>query len=89
MHSLTKKINENQLQQQSKNFKSLEDKALDLVLINTLTIDDELNKLHLEKSSESREMNGFYFMEDTIIDIPFGCRYHTGVQQQAVGILQK
>ena len=27
-------------------------------------------------------------MEDTIVDIPFGCRYHTGVQQ-AVGKLQQ
>ena len=90
VHLFTKEISEDQAQQQTKALESLEDEALDTELIKAIPIDDvELNELHLENSSECCEMNGFYFMEDTIIDIPLGCRYHTGVQQQAVGKLQQ
>ena len=89
MHLFTKKISENLVKQQFKTLKSLKDKALDPELFGTMFVDySEINKLHLERSSTCCDMNGFYFMQDTIVDISFCCRYHTNVKQQAVGLLQ-
>ena len=64
MHLFTKKTNENQVQQQSKNLKSLEDKVLDLELIKPLTVDDiVINKLHQESPPAYCDENDFQFMK--------------------------
>ena len=83
-----KKISDHQIQQQNKALKSLEDVALNPKLIKPMSVDDgELNDLHLKNSSAYCDVSGFYFIGDTIVDIPFYCRYHTDVQQP-VGMLQ-
>ena len=86
----TTRISEEQVKQQTEALKTFEDAAVDLELFKPMTINDtELNKLHQESSISCCDVSGFYFMEDTIIDIPFCCRHHTDAQQQAVGVLQQ
>ena len=58
MHLFTTEISEDQVKQQTKALKSLEDEALDTELIKTIPIDDvELNELHLQNSSTCCEMS--------------------------------
>ena len=76
VHMLTKEISENQIQQQTKTLKTAEDEAVDFELIQSMNIDDiEINKMHMENSSTCCDMSGFYFIEDTIVDFSFCCRY--------------
>ena len=89
VHVFTKEISESQVQQQPTTLNSVEDEALDTELIKTIHVDDvELNKQHLQASSTCCEMSGFYFMEDTIIDIHPVCRYYTNDEQRTVKVLQ-
>ena len=64
------------VKQQTETLNSPADEALGTELNKTIHIDDvESNKLHLQDSSTCCEMSGFYFMDDTIIDIDPICRY--------------
>ena len=67
-----KKTREDQIQHQTKALKTFEDATVDLELFKPMTVNDiELNKLHQESPSTCCDVNGFYFLGDTIIDTHF------------------
>ena len=90
VHLFTKKTHENQNQQQSTALTSVVNKAVELN-VTTPLIDDvtELNKLNHESSITCCDVNGFYFINDTIADFSYYCRYHNKQQAEEMVHLQR